>query len=88
MDSVRGFTKWPFMTTHMWNENPRGKWILTVDLKPQDNLIPSKAYLTEWILVIHGTQKPPYYQLSDEVISSVPKLEVVTKKHASKRFQI
>merc|ERR1719419_955914 len=25
-DSQDGFTKWPFMTTHTWAENPRGKW--------------------------------------------------------------
>ena len=29
-DSKDGFTKWPFMTTHTWAENPRGKWLLEV----------------------------------------------------------
>lgn len=27
-DSKDGFTNWPFMTTHTWGENPRGKWRL------------------------------------------------------------
>ena len=31
-DSKDGFTKWPFMTTHTWAENPRGKWILEVSI--------------------------------------------------------
>ena len=29
-DARDGFTNWPFMTTHMWGENPRGKWRLVV----------------------------------------------------------
>lgn len=27
-DYKNGFTNWPFMTTHTWGENPRGKWRL------------------------------------------------------------
>lgn len=27
-DNKNGFTNWPFMTTHTWGENPRGKWRL------------------------------------------------------------
>lgn len=27
-DNKDGFTNWPFMTTHTWGENPRGKWRL------------------------------------------------------------
>lgn len=29
-DSRDGFTKWPFMTTHTWGEDPRGRWTLEV----------------------------------------------------------
>lgn len=29
-DPKDGFTNWPFMTTHTWGENPRGKWRLVV----------------------------------------------------------
>lgn len=29
-DNKNGFTNWPFMTTHTWGENPRGKWRLVV----------------------------------------------------------
>lgn len=36
-DSRDGFTKWPFMTTHTWGENPRGKWILMV--YAQNNIV-------------------------------------------------
>jgi hypothetical protein len=31
-DSRDGFTKWPFMTTHTWGEDPRGRWTLEVKL--------------------------------------------------------
>lgn len=29
-DSKNGFIRWPFMTTHTWAENPRGRWKLEV----------------------------------------------------------
>jgi len=29
-DGRDGFTKWPFMTTHTWGEDPRGRWTLEV----------------------------------------------------------
>jgi proprotein convertase subtilisin/kexin type 2 len=29
-DGRDGFTKWPFMTTHTWGEDPRGVWTLEV----------------------------------------------------------
>ena len=29
-DSKDGFNKWPFMTTHDWAENPRGKITLSI----------------------------------------------------------
>lgn len=29
-DHRDGFTKWPFMTTHTWGEDPHGTWLLEV----------------------------------------------------------
>lgn len=29
-DHRDGFTKWPFMTTHSWGEDPKGVWTLEV----------------------------------------------------------
>ncbi|CAH8429173.1 unnamed protein product [Heterobilharzia americana] len=87
IDNTRGFTKWPFMTTHMWSENPRGKWSLIIGLDPNSKDPLGYALLTEWILVVHGTQDPPYDQLSDSIISIAPKLGIVKKQHATKRFK-
>jgi proprotein convertase subtilisin/kexin type 2 len=40
-----GFTNWPFMTTHQWGENPRGKWRLIVrfqvDFNCDKQLVPN-----------------------------------------------
>ncbi len=37
-DGRDGFTKWPFMTTHTWGEDPRGRWTLEVcEIIPLDN---------------------------------------------------
>nr|CAG4634667.1 EOG090X02T5 [Alona affinis] len=32
-DGRDGFTKWPFMTTHTWGEDPRGRWTLEVGME-------------------------------------------------------
>nr|CAG4641093.1 EOG090X0AV2 [Eulimnadia texana] len=40
-DSRDGFTKWPFMTTHTWGEDPKGRWTLELLV-----LILLQAYLT------------------------------------------
>ena len=29
--SSKGFNNWAFMSTHNWEENPRGKWKLEID---------------------------------------------------------
>ncbi|KAF5399923.1 Prohormone and neuropeptide processing protease [Paragonimus heterotremus] len=86
-DSLRGFTKWPFMTTHTWGENPRGIWRLTVLLDPRSEDIFGHATLTEWILVLHGTRSPPYDHLPDSMASIAPKLGVVKRQHATDRFK-
>ncbi|VDK40771.1 unnamed protein product [Taenia asiatica] len=92
-DSRRGFTKWPFMTTHMWAESPRGTWKLTVGLDPQKHRTHKgadpalgHAVLTEWILMIHGTQEPPYTALPESASQLVPKLGLVKRQHLSERF--
>ncbi|XP_078493501.1 proprotein convertase subtilisin/kexin type 4-like isoform X1 [Ciona intestinalis] len=33
--SARGFTKWAFMTTHSWDEDPRGTWTLVISDRNQ-----------------------------------------------------
>ncbi|XP_013774265.1 neuroendocrine convertase 2 [Limulus polyphemus] len=75
-DRHDGFTKWPFMTTHTWAENPRGRWTLEVKF---DSQLPQSGYLKEWTLVIHGTRDPPYRDLPVEDENS--KLAIVKKAH-------
>ncbi|KAL3310879.1 Neuroendocrine convertase 2 [Cichlidogyrus casuarinus] len=82
-DAMHGFTKWPFMTTHMWGENPRGKWTLTVGLDPNSSKSGhalGQAVLTEWILVAHGTQLSPYDKLPQVVDQLIPKLSTVKRQ--------
>ena len=56
-ESKDGFTNWPFMTTHTWGENPRGKWRLIVRFESDE---PQQGWLNRWSLVFHGTKSPPY----------------------------
>lgn len=58
--SDEGFTKWPFMTTHAWGEDPRGTW--TLEIKDLGDNRPNHGLLTEWQLIIHGTKQKPNHQ--------------------------
>jgi proprotein convertase subtilisin/kexin type 2 len=42
-DSRDGYTNWPFMTTHTWGENPRGKWRLFVRFQVRHHSKPLHA---------------------------------------------
>ncbi|CAN7995454.1 unnamed protein product, partial [Ixodes hexagonus] len=81
-DRHDGFTKWPFMTTHTWGENPRGRWTLEARIEGAD---PSKTdpkargFLREWTLMVHGTRDPPYVDLPAHDSNS--KLAIVKKAH-------
>ncbi|VDQ01851.1 unnamed protein product [Trichobilharzia regenti] len=74
------------MTTHMWSENPRGNWSLIIALDPNSKDPLGYVLLTEWILVVHGTQDPPYAHLSESTINIAPKLGIVKKQHETKQF--
>jgi proprotein convertase subtilisin/kexin type 2 len=86
-DSAHGFTKWPFMTTHMWAENPRGNWTLRMELSNDDKQSdPSYVgVMTEWTLVLHGTHAAPYENVNVN-LQRHAKLAVVKRKHANKNF--
>lgn len=56
-DSNDGFQRWPFMTTHTWGENPTGEWVLEVAMKDGSE---AASFVSEWTLVLHGTQTAPY----------------------------
>lgn len=49
-DSRDGFTKWPFMTTHTWAEDPRGTWHLEVRRLPV-HIIGNNVYSVLFILM-------------------------------------
>ncbi|PRD33332.1 UNVERIFIED_CONTAM: Fur1 [Trichonephila clavipes] len=56
-DSSRsGFDNWPFMTVHMWGENPNGIWKLEIF---NDGRYGGRAMLKEWNLVLYGTSENP-----------------------------
>ncbi|KAM3625224.1 uncharacterized protein V6R79_008972 [Siganus canaliculatus] len=53
--SSEGFNDWAFMTTHSWDENPTGSWVLEIE-----NVAGASDYgtLTQFILVLYGTGAP------------------------------
>lgn len=78
-DATRGFTKWPFMTTHMWAESPRGRWTLTVSLEGAS--ADDSATVSELTLMLHGTRVAPYSQQGEDSGIKHPKLEIVKRAH-------
>ena len=72
-DRKDGFQRWPFMTTHTWGEDPEGEWVLEVAMADGS---PNTAFVSEWTLVLHGTQVAPYI---DEARSK-PKCERAVEK--------
>ncbi|KAH9380627.1 hypothetical protein HPB48_020896 [Haemaphysalis longicornis] len=89
-DRHDGFTKWPFMTTHTWGENPRGRWTLEAHIDRGNKDTSSsgqdgeaRGFLKEWTLMIHGTRDPPYVDLPAHDHNS--KLAIVKKAHESTR---
>ncbi len=78
-DSTDGFTKWPFMTTHAWAENPRGTWKLIMIYDSDEE---QEGTLFEWTLMLHGTQSSPYTKQSVNV-EKHSKLAVVKREHES-----
>lgn len=59
-DHKNGFTRWPFMTTHTWAENPRGLWKLQISMAPGKNNAMDTGSFFEWTLILHGTKDAPY----------------------------
>lgn len=76
-DSNDGFTKWPFMTTHTWAENPRGTWKLFVIFDSDE---PQEGTLFEWTLMLHGTKVSPYTGQKVQA-DGHSKLAVVKREH-------
>jgi len=76
-DGRDGFTKWPFMTTHTWGEDPRGVWTLEVRFNSPN--AKQSGWLREWTLMLHGTRDAPYIDLPAGDQHS--KLAIVKKAH-------
>ena len=76
-NSQSGFTKWPFMTTHAWAENPRGVWKLHVIFDSDE---PQEGTVFEWTLLLHGTRQSPYIGQNVDLLRH-SKLAVVKRQH-------
>ncbi|XP_034250289.1 neuroendocrine convertase 2, partial [Thrips palmi] len=79
-DHRDGFTKWPFMTTHTWGEDPHGTWLLEASFNSQ---MPQHGFIREWTLMLHGTRDPPYVGLP--VTDPHSKLAIVKKAHEERK---
>uniref|UniRef100_A0A915D2X5 Neuroendocrine convertase 2 n=1 Tax=Ditylenchus dipsaci TaxID=166011 RepID=A0A915D2X5_9BILA len=81
-ESKDGFTNWPFMTTHTWGENPRGKWRLVVRFQgPPGKAGEHKGTLKRFTLMLHGTKDPPYLGIEPLQGHANSKLQVVQTAH-------
>ena len=79
------------MTTQCWGEDPKGRWTLEVFVKSGDGDDAEAAgaagkedegdhgVLTEWMLMLHGTQRPPYVAM--EPTDATSKLAIAKRAH-------
>ncbi|CAI9719185.1 6-like protease kpc-1 isoform X2 [Octopus vulgaris] len=51
------FDNWPFLTVHFWGEYAIGEWLL--EIEDVSNHHSSSGTLTDWKLILHGTQENP-----------------------------
>uniref|UniRef100_A0A8C1GSC3 Furin (paired basic amino acid cleaving enzyme) b n=1 Tax=Cyprinus carpio TaxID=7962 RepID=A0A8C1GSC3_CYPCA len=51
-NSAEGFNDWAFMTTHSWDEDPRGEW--TLEIENVFSII-STGVLSQFTLILYGT---------------------------------
>ncbi|XP_029821195.1 proprotein convertase subtilisin/kexin type 4 [Manacus vitellinus] len=52
--SQEGYKDWTFMSTHFWDENPKGTWTLHLENKGDAH---NTGQLTSFILHLHGTDE-------------------------------
>ncbi|XP_014738356.1 PREDICTED: proprotein convertase subtilisin/kexin type 4 [Sturnus vulgaris] len=52
--SQDGYQDWTFMSTHFWDENPKGIWTLQLENRGDDS---NTGQLTSFILHLHGTDE-------------------------------
>ena len=76
--SDEGFSKWPFMTTHSWGEDPRGVW--TLEINDEGDSRENHGVLKEWGLVLHGTKEKPPFQRTTHPDKPRPTKSVPARK--------
>nr|XP_060611444.1 furin [Anolis sagrei ordinatus]XP_060611445.1 furin [Anolis sagrei ordinatus]XP_060611446.1 furin [Anolis sagrei ordinatus] len=54
--SADGFNDWAFMSTHSWDEDPAGEWVLEIENTSEAN---NYGTLTKFTLVLYGTATEP-----------------------------
>ncbi|XP_063170375.1 furin [Candoia aspera] len=64
--SADGFNDWAFMTTHSWDEDPAGEWVLEIENTSEAN---NYGTLTKFVLVLYGTG-PDLPDLSEQFEST------------------
>ncbi|XP_024235479.1 furin (paired basic amino acid cleaving enzyme) b isoform X2 [Oncorhynchus tshawytscha] len=62
--SSEGFNDWAFMTTHSWDEDPRGEWTLEIEnVSEQGN---DYGVLSQFTLILYGTGSSSINPLSPD----------------------
>ncbi|XP_075063934.1 furin [Mixophyes fleayi] len=61
--SAEGFNDWAFMSTHSWDEDPAGEWVLEIENASGNN---NYGTLTQFVLLLYGTASDAP-NLSDQV---------------------
>ena len=75
-----GFIDWPFMTTHSWGENPKGKWFLEIHNDAYSKWA-SDAKFFRWSLELYGIEFDP----NSEEYKMAHKKDINEEKYVPRR---
>ncbi|XP_059801890.1 furin-like isoform X1 [Hypanus sabinus] len=76
--SSEGFTDWAFMTTHSWDENPSGEWVLELENTPD---LKNYGTLRQFTLVLYGTAPSNHDQLKATNVTLPDNCKTLNSQH-------
>uniref|UniRef100_A0AAZ3PJZ6 SPC3 n=1 Tax=Oncorhynchus tshawytscha TaxID=74940 RepID=A0AAZ3PJZ6_ONCTS len=86
-----GFSDWAFMSTHCWDEDPSGYWVLQIENNGDSN---NRGFLLKFQLELHGTAEHmigqciyPLYGFENSCLMSCPPHYYVSNGNSTRSYQ-
>lgn len=84
--SSSGYIDWPFMTTHSWGENPRGRWVLEIHNDAYSKWAAGAKFF-KWSLELYGLKFDPNSEAQNKTKFNVVR-EAPTQDQQGKNWNL